>query len=643
MSASVGNFSLWLSLCFAIFQFLISRKKNNRSVLQFNKIAVNGLLLCSLVSFFSLMYSHIVSDFSVVNVFQNSHTTKPLLYKISGVWGNHEGSMLLWILVLTIFNYFIYKLYNQKNFTFISKSLEIQAIITIGFLLFTIFTSNPFERMMPAHPNGLGFNPLLQDPALAIHPPLLYIGYVGFSAAFSFSIAAMSINTEEKISWYSYMKPFVLTAWTFLSAGIAFGSIWAYYELGWGGWWFWDPVENASFMPWLLGTALVHSLIAVEKRKSLQSWVLLLSILAFLLSVIGTFLVRSGILTSVHTFALDPARGIYILVFTALLGGYSLILFGIKSKNFLNKHYFSFFSREGSILVNNVLMITVCASVFLGTIYPLLVEVFSNNKISVGEPYFNSTTIPIMIPAILVMGIGPILSWNKADAMKIFGKSFPSILLTTVISIIFFWVYRPYNMLGLVGIILAFWIISNILLTLVPQLILKNKKFIQDNIPKYSNGMIIAHLGIALLILGITGSSIWQKEKIIRMKVNDKTEIHNYNIVFKEINKIAGPNYLSLQGNFWVYNKKKNIIAELKPENRFYPVANNSTTEASIHTNLLRDLYIVLGEGDINKGWVVRIYYNPLVIWIWIGAFMIFLGGLFSIKSNLKFIKRLTL
>jgi cytochrome c-type biogenesis protein CcmF len=534
-------------------------------------------------------------------------------------------------------------LYNQKNFTFISKSLEIQAIITIGFLLFTIFTSNPFERMIPAYPNGLGFNPLLQDPALAIHPPLLYIGYVGFSAVFSFSIAAMSINTEEKISWHTYMKPFVLIAWTFLSAGIAFGSIWAYYELGWGGWWFWDPVENASFMPWLLGTALVHSLVAVEKRKSLQSWVLLLSILAFLLSVIGTFLVRSGILTSVHTFALDPARGIYILVFIALLGGYSLILFGIKSKKFLNKHYFSFFSREGSILVNNVLMIIVCASVFLGTIYPLLVEVFSNNKISVGEPYFNSTTIPIMIPAILVMGIGPILSWNKVDATKIFRKSFPSILLTTVISIIFFWIYPPYNMLGLVGIVLAFWIISNILLMLVLQLISKNKKFIQDDIPKYSNGMIIAHLGIALLILGITGSSIWQKEKIIRMKINDKTEIHNYNIVFKEINKIAGPNYFALQGNFWVYNKKKDIITELKPENRFYPVANNSTTEASIHTNLLRDLYIVLGEGNINKGWVVRIYYNPLVIWIWIGAFMIFLGGLFSIKSNLKFIKRLTL
>jgi len=643
MVPSLGNITLWLSLLFAIFQLIISHKKNFYSVLQFNKIAVNGLLLCSLVSFFSLMYCHIVSDFSVINVFQNSHTTKPLLYKVSGVWGNHEGSMLLWILVLTIFNYFIFKLYNQKNIIFISKTLETHAIITIGFLLFTILTSNPFDRMTASHINGLGFNPLLQDPALAIHPPLLYIGYVGFSAAFSFSVATMSINVEEKIPWHSYMKPFVLAAWIFLSAGITFGSIWAYYELGWGGWWFWDPVENASFMPWLLGTALVHSLITVEKRKSLQSWVLLLSILSFLLSVIGTFLVRSGILTSVHTFALDPARGIYILTFVALLGGYSLILFGLKSKNFLNKHYFSFFSREGSILVNNIIMIVVCASVFLGTIYPLLVEVFSNNKISVGEPYFNSVTIPIMIPAILVMGMGPMLSWGKIDVIRILTKSLPGILLAAVISSIFFWIYGSYNMLGLVGIILAFWIISNILLTTIQQLIVKNKEVTQENIPKYSSGMIIAHLGVALLILGITGSSIWQKEKIIRMKINDETSIHNYNIVFKEVSEVTGPNYVALQGNFWVYNNKKNIITKLKPENRFYPVTNNSTTEASIHANLARDLYVVLGDGDVNEGWIVRIYYNPLVVWIWIGAFAIFLGGLFSMKNNLKKMKRLSI
>ena len=630
MAPYLGNFALWLSLCFAVFQFINSSIKNNNSILQFNKIAVNGLLFCSLVSFFSLMYSHVVSDFSLINVFQNSHTTKPLLYKISGVWGNHEGSMLLWILVLTIFNFFIFKLYNQTNSKFVSKVLETQALITVGFVLFTILTSNPFERMDVVHTNGLGFNPILQDPALAIHPPLLYIGYVGFSAAFSMSIATLSLGNNEKIHWYSYMKPFVMAAWTFLTIGIALGSVWAYYELGWGGWWFWDPVENASFMPWLLGTALLHSLITVEKKKSLQSWVLLLSILAFLLSVVGTFLVRSGILTSIHTFALDPSRGIYILAFTAILGGYSLILFGLKSKKHFNNSYFSFFSKEGSILVNNILMVVVCASVFLGTIYPLLVEAFTNNKISVGEPYYNTTVVPIMIPAILVMGIGPMLSWGREDKSKIFKKIFPSILLTAIITIFIFLFYQTYSFIGIVGILLAFWIISN------SVIILFRKK---ENL---SNGMIIAHLGIGLLILGITGSSVWQEEKITQMKIGNETNIQEYNIILKEINEIKGPNYLALQGNFFVYDKNKNIIAKLKPENRFYPIRNNFTTEASIHTNLLRDLYIVLGEGNLNDGWVVRIYYNPLVIWIWIGALTIFLGGIVSMNSNLKKLQRLS-
>ena len=630
MAPYLGNFALWLSLCFAVFQFINSSIKNNNSILQFNKIAVNGLLFCSLVSFFSLMYSHVVSDFSLINVFQNSHTTKPLLYKISGVWGNHEGSMLLWILVLTIFNFFIFKLYNQTNSKFVSKVLETQALITVGFVLFTILTSNPFERMDVVHTNGLGFNPILQDPALAIHPPLLYIGYVGFSAAFSMSIATLSLGNNEKIHWYSYMKPFVIAAWTFLTIGIALGSVWAYYELGWGGWWFWDPVENASFMPWLLGTALLHSLITVEKKKSLQSWVLLLSILAFLLSVVGTFLVRSGILTSIHTFALDPSRGIYILAFTAILGGYSLILFGLKSKKHFNNSYFSFFSKEGSILVNNILMVVVCASVFLGTIYPLLVEAFTNNKISVGEPYYNTTVVPIMIPAILVMGIGPMLSWGREDKSKIFKKIFPSILLTAIITIFIFLFYQTYSFIGIVGILLAFWIISN------SVIILFRKK---ENL---SNGMIIAHLGIGLLILGITGSSVWQEEKITQMKIGNETNIQEYNIILKEINEIKGPNYLALQGNFFVYDKNKNIIAKLKPENRFYPIRNNFTTEASIHTNLLRDLYIVLGEGNLNDGWVVRIYYNPLVIWIWIGALTIFLGGIVSMYSNLKKLQRLS-
>ena len=425
------------------------------------------------------------------------------------------------------------------------------------------------------------------------------------------------------------MKPFVLVAWTFLSIGIALGAVWAYYELGWGGWWFWDPVENASFMPWLLGTALLHSLIIVEKRKSLQAWVLLLSILAFLLSVVGTFLVRSGILTSVHTFALDPSRGIYILAFTALLGGYSLILFGTKSKKYFDNNYFTFFSKEGSILINNILMVVVCSTVFLGTIYPLLVEAFTNNKISVGEPYYNSTVIPIIIPAILVMGIGPILSWGKEDKSKTFKKIFPSILLTSIMTLFIFSIYQSYSAVGIAGVILSFWIISNNLVILFK----KNTNL--------SSGMIVAHLGIGLLILGITGSSIWQEEKIIRMKIDSEAKIKKYNIIFKKIDEIVGPNYVALQGNFWVYDKKKNIIAKLKPENRFYPITNNFTTEASIHTNLFRDLYIVLGEGNLNDGWVVRIYYNPLVIWIWIGALVIFLGGIISITSNLKKLKSL--
>jgi len=630
MIPNLGNFSLWLAFFFAVLQFVISHQKNNKSTLYFNKIAVNGLLFFTFLSFLSLMYSYLVSDFSVANVFQNSHTTKPLLYKIAAVWGNHEGSMLLWILVLAIFNYFIFKLYNKTNSIFISKTLETQAFVTIGFLLFTLLTSNPFERIIPVPTNGLGFNPILQDPALAIHPPLLYIGYVGFSAAFSFSISAMSIESIAKVPWYNYMKPFVLAAWTFLTIGIAFGSIWAYYELGWGGWWFWDPVENASFMPWLLGTALVHSLVTVEKKMMLQKWVLLLAILAFLLSVVGTFLVRSGILTSVHTFALDPARGIYILVFIGILGTYSLILFALNTKKFIDKNYVSFLSREGSILVNNILIIVVCFSVFLGTVYPLIIEAFSSNKISVGEPYYNSTVVPIIIPAILVMGVGPLLSWKKIDVKKIFRKTLPSIILTIIVTTIFLWIYQSYNPLGLIGIILACWVISNIVFT-------------QNNIPKFSKSMVMAHIGISLLILGVTGSSVWQKEKIIRMKLNDETIIHNYNIIFKEIKEVVGKNYIAIQGNFWIYNNKKSIITKLNPENRFYPVTNNSTTEASIHTNFLRDLYIVLGDGNEKDGWVVRIYYNPLVVWIWIGAFVIFLGGLFSINTNIKILKRLSL
>jgi len=629
MISLFGNLNLWFVLLFAIFQFINSVKKNNTSIINLNKIATIGLLFCSLLSFFSLIYCHIISDFSLINVFQNSHTTKPLFYKISGVWGNHEGSMLLWILVLNIFNYFIFKLYNKANSKFVSKALETQALIIIGFTLFTLLTSNPFEKMDILPVNGLGFNPILQDPALAIHPPLLYIGYVGFSAAFSLSIATLNLKSNENIFWHNYMKPIVVVAWTFLTIGITFGSIWAYYELGWGGWWFWDPVENASLMPWLLGTALMHSLVVVERKKSLQSWVLLLSILTFLLSVIGTFLVRSGILTSVHTFALDPSRGIYILFFITLLGSYALILFALKSKKNLNVNYFAFFSKEGSILINNILMMVVCGTVFLGTIYPLMIEVLTGDKISVGAPYFNSTVVPIIMSGILIMGVGPTLKWGKNDKLETLKKFILPILITIILTLLVFLYYRSFSVIGILGILLAIWIISN------------NLVIIFKNIRKNINGMVIAHLGVGILILGITGSSVWQKEKIVKMNIGNEIKIKNYNIILKDITKIKKENYFALQGNFYVYDEKRNIVTKLYPENRFYPTTNIFTTEVSIHTNLLRDLYIVLSEGNINEGWVVRIYFNPLVIWIWIGALTIFLGGLLSININLKKIKKL--
>ena len=631
MMSNVGIFLLYLSLFFSVAQIFVSSKNAIIKLKKLNYI-INGLLISSLLSFFFLIYLHIISDFSILNVFQNSHTTKPLIYKISGVWGNHEGSLLLWILVLTVFNYFIYKIYNKKNSIFVLKTLQTQGIITSGFILFTILTSNPFEKIVLPQEDGLGFNPILQDPALAIHPPLLYIGYVGFSAAFSMSVATLStLKSTDTIPWYTYMKPFVMAAWSFLTLGIALGSIWAYYELGWGGWWFWDPVENASFMPWLLGTALLHSLIIVEKRKSLQSWVLFLSIMTFLLSIIGTFLVRSGILTSVHTFALDPSRGIYILTFIAILGAYSLVLFGLKSRKFLDNNYFTLFSREGSILINNIFMVIICSTVFLGTIYPLLIEALTTDKISVGEPYYNSTVIPITIPAILVMGFAPFISWIKIDKQKFFKKIFPNILVVMTLTILFFLFYKSFNLTGMFGIILSFWLIYN------------NLSIFYNKRVTHSYSMVLAHLGVGFLILGITSSSIWQTEKILKMSINNEVQVNQYNIIFKKVTEVRGPNYLAIQGVFEVYDNKKNMVVILRPENRFYPITNIFTTEASIHTNLLRDLYIVIGEGNKNEGWVVRFYHNPLVIWIWIGTLFIFLGGIISMLNNIKKIKILQL
>tara|TARA_Y100000590_G_scaffold469367_1_gene656535 strand:- start:6426 stop:8321 length:1896 start_codon:yes stop_codon:yes gene_type:complete len=627
MAPTIGNLVLWISLLLAIAQLWIS---NRRLVYKskLTEIIILTLLLSSFISFLTLIYSYIISDFSLINVFQNSHSSKPILYKISAAWGNHEGSMLLWILVLTIFNYFLFKVLYKTDLNFFSKTLETQGLIIFSFILFTILTSNPFEKIIPTPIDGLGFNPILQDPALAIHPPLLYVGYVGLSAAFSIGIAVLGADRSQNISWYKLMKPFVLISWSFLTIGIAVGSMWAYYELGWGGWWFWDPVENASFMPWLIATALLHSLIVVEKTKSLKLWVIFLSLIAFILSVLGTFLVRSGILTSVHAFALDPSRGIFILIFTTLLIVYSLSLFTLNSKKFSNNINFSLFSRENSILINNVLIIVVCASVFLGTIYPLLIEAFTNNKISVGEPYYNSVVIPIVIPAILLMGVGPILSWHETNnKIKILKEIFPIALITLVATLLFFVFYKTYNFIGILGIFLSFWIVLNNIFILIKK------------IKKNSLSMAISHLGIGLLILGITASSVLQDEKIMQMNYGETVKINKYTVKFIKINEISESNYVALQGIFDVSDDKNNIITKLKPENRFYPITNIFTTEASIYSNIFGDLYMVMGKGNVNDGWTLKLYYNPLVMWIWIGALIIFFGGGIAFIKNYKKIK----
>jgi cytochrome c-type biogenesis protein CcmF len=440
MVPSLGNLALWLSLLFAFFQFIASRKNKN---LKFISVSVIGLLISSLISFFILMYLHIVSDFSVLNVFQNSHTTKPLLYKISGVWGNHEGSMLLWILVLTLFNYFIFKLLNKKNSDFILKTLETQAFITIGFILFTVLTSNPFERMIPAQANGLGFNPILQDPALAIHPPLLYIGYVGFSAAFSMSIATLTLSNSEKILWYNYMKPFVVAAWTFLSIGIALGALWAYYELGWGGWWFWDPVENASLMPWLVATALVHSLIVTEKRGIYKNWSILLSILAFAASILGTFLVRSGILTSVHVFALDPERGVFILaIFSYFILG-SLIFYSFLNNKLPGRSTYNLTSKEFGFLLNNILLVILALSIMFGTLFPLIYEALNDgDQISVGAPYYEILILPFALALSILQGVGLYLSWSSTKQFNFLNRvAIESFSIFVILSLLVFFIF----------------------------------------------------------------------------------------------------------------------------------------------------------------------------------------------------------
>jgi cytochrome c-type biogenesis protein CcmF len=581
------------------------------------------------LAFGALMHAYIVSDFSLANVAQNSHTAKPMLYKIAGTWGNHEGSMLLWALILALYGAAVAAFGGNLAETLKVRVLSVQGMIGCGILAFILFTSNPFARLDPAPLDGQSLNPLLQDPGLAFHPPLLYLGYVGLSTSFSFAVAAL-IEGRVDAQWARWVRPWTLAAWGFLTAGITLGSWWAYYELGWGGWWFWDPVENASFMPWLAATALLHSAIVAEKRDALKAWTVFLAIVAFALSLLGTFLVRSGVLTSVHAFASDPTRGIYILLFLVVTVGAAFALFAWRGPALAGTGRFEPVSREGALLVNNFVLTVAAASILLGTLYPLFLDILNAGKVSVGAPYFQSVFIPMMIPMLLIMAVAPMLTWRRAEAGAALVSLKWAALLAFAVGFGIFLAIDRASALAAFGMAIAAWIFAATIWELVARARTWRGLLRQ---PRVAWGMTLAHAGIAIAIAGMTASSAWKIEDIRVMMPGETTEIAGYEFTLSNVSEVRGPNYAALRGTFNV-RRNGEAYTTLYPEKRIYDVGRQPTTEAAIRPTAWGDLYAVIGDADGKGGYVVRIYFNPLVAWMWTGALIMVLGAGMSLSDR---------
>jgi len=588
------------------------------------------------LSFLILTYSFITSDFSLLIVSNNSHTLKPLIYKISGVWGNHEGSLLLWVLILSAFTFFV-SFKDSINSKLLASIIGVQTVILSLFLAFILFTSNPFERVNEIPLDGRGLNPLLQDPGLALHPPMLYIGYVGLSVSFSFAVAAL-ITGEINKDWARQMRPWIAIAWSALTIGIALGSWWAYYELGWGGWWFWDPVENASFMPWLVATALLHCVRILEKKLIFINWTILLSILAFSFSLLGTFIVRSGLLTSVHAFASDPSRGVFILIILGISIGVPLILYTIKSSSFNEeKSNFDIVSKESAILVNNLFLTTATLTVLIGTLYPLFLDAINGNKVSIGPAYYNATFAPIMAPVVFLMAIAPFLNWKKYTD-KNFIKKIIFLSAVTFLGGILLYLIEDKSIFALICGSLSIWLFTGVITDLISKIReakvkLQNIKQIFFFISKINLGIHVAHIGVAIFLAGVTGEQFYKSEYNVIKKVGDIINIGTKSLKFDKIENIDGPNYNSLMATFTLYENNK-FISKLRPEKRFYINEKSQTTEAAILSDFWGDTYLVLGEGDNKTGWSLRIYSNPLVSWIWAGAFFMAVGGILSVTQK---------
>ncbi len=600
-----------------------------------NRILKKNVLLFSsrfnfifiLIAFILLMIGYIISDFTNINVFYNSHTDKPLLYKISGVWSNHEGSLLLWILIMSLYT-FIFSYEKKLDDKSKYYTIFFQSIMIFGFLLFMILTSNPFLIISNNVTQGMGLNPILQDPALAIHPPLLYFGYVGFSLVLSLAVASM-ISNEINKNCLKTMDNYALFCWSMLTLGICVGSFWAYYELGWGGWWFWDPVENASLMPWLSGLALIHSLKIAKHNSQLKRWIVFLSILCFSLSLIGTFLVRSGILMSVHAFANDSSRGIFILMLFLVITGFSFLIFLFKAPKQNYNLNLLLLNKTSSIIINNIIMTTACFTVLLGTIYPLIIESINNNRISVGAPYFNSTVLPILLPGLILMAIGPALTWNDNGIKKVLHHF--NILLLIIIFFILIYVFSKTNPWGIIGISLGIWIISASVLEIYKRKILLKNKNLYDICISISS--LISHIGVGILILGITASSVWKKEFVEIISVGEIIQIDKHELKFEQLKTFKMQNYETIKGKF-ILKKNGEIIGKIEPEKRYYPVSKTITTEAGIFHKLFQDIYIVIGNTNSSGLSTIKVYQNPLVSFIWVGALLMAIGGFFSMRKK---------
>ena len=643
MIPELGHFALILAALVSLILGtlpMIGAHTNRQAWIAVARPAATALAMLVTFSFACLTQAFVANDFSVVYVAQHSNSLLPIEYRVAGVWGGHEGSLLLWILMLTWWAFLVAVFSRELPDTMVARVLATLGLVGFGFLLFILLTSNPFERLLPGAAEGRDLNPLLQDPGLVIHPPLLYMGYVGFSVAYAFAIAAL-LSGKLDAAWARWSRPWTMAAWIFLTLGIAMGSWWAYYELGWGGWWFWDPVENASFMPWLIGTALIHSLAVTEKRGSFKNWTVLLAISAFSLSLLGTFLVRSGVLTSVHAFATDPRRGIFILIFLVAVIGASLTLFAARAPKVGLGGRFGLISRESLLLTNNVLLVVACATVLLGTLYPLLIDALGVGKISVGPPYFNAVFVPVMSPILFLMGVGPFARWKEASVPEIAKAVKWALAVGVIVAIALPLLYGQWYAMTALGIFFATWIVVTALLNFIERVqhTRAGRGFLATaaSQPRSFVGMHLAHIGVAVFVVGVTMVGSYQDEKDVKMAPGESVDVAGYHFTFNGVKAVEGPNYVAAQGDFDLAVNGQ-FVRKMNPEKRNYHSSAMPMTEASIDAGLLRDVYVSLGEPidrDKPEGeWAVRVYYKPFVDWIWGGCVLMSLGGLIAMLDR---------